>query len=118
VPRVEPLRTLLQERLEQQTRLFESGAAGWALLAVVVTPIVEETLFRGLVFKGLRRTRTPAFAILASAAIFAIVQAPAMVVPAFGLGVAAALAFEISGSLLAPILAHALYNGAVLLLSS
>jgi membrane protease YdiL (CAAX protease family) len=116
-PRVEPLRTLTREALEQGKRLPEMGWAWMALLAVVAAPLVEEYLFRGLVFKGLRRTMRPAVAILASAAIFAIVHPPVSFVPVFGLGVAAALAFEGSGSLLAPILAHALYNGAVVFLS-
>jgi len=117
VARVEPFRTLTQEALEQGKQLPEMGAGWIALLAVVAAPLFEEYLFRGLVFKGLRRTMTPAFAILASAAIFAIVHPPLSFVPVFGLGVAAALAFEASGSLLAPILAHALYNGAIVLLS-
>ena len=93
------------------------GAAWMVALAVIAAPLFEEYLFRGLVFKGLRRTMKPAFAILASAAIFAIVHPPLSFLPVFGLGVAAALAFESSGSLLAPILAHALYNGAMVLLS-
>jgi hypothetical protein len=115
--RVEPLRTLTEDALEQGKHLPEMGSAWIALLAVVAAPLFEEYLFRGLVFKGLRRTMTPAFAILASAAIFAIVHPPVSFVPVFGLGVAAALAFEGSGSLLAPILAHAIYNGAVVFLS-
>jgi membrane protease YdiL (CAAX protease family) len=117
VARVEPLRMLLQEALEQGNQLPQRGAAWMALLAVVAAPLFEEYLFRGLVFKGLRRSMKPTFAILASAAIFAIVHPPVSFVPVFGLGVAAALAFEGSGSLLAPILAHALYNGAIVLLS-
>jgi membrane protease YdiL (CAAX protease family) len=117
VDRVEPLRALKQEALDQGKAMPQAGAAWIAVLSVVAAPLVEEYLFRGLVFKGLRRTMTPALAILASAAIFAIVHPPISFVPVFGLGVAAALAFEGSGSLLAPILAHALYNGAVVLLN-
>ena len=117
LPRVEALKTLTQETLEQAKQLPEMGTTGIVLLTVVAAPLFEEYLFRGLVFKGLRRTMTPAFAILASAAIFAIVHPPVSFVPVFGLGVAAALAFEGSGSLLAPILTHALYNGAVVLLT-
>jgi ABC-2 type transport system permease protein len=53
-------------------------------------------------------------AILASAAVFAIVHPPASMIPVFALGVCAAFAYERSRMLLAPMLAHALYNGAVI----
>jgi hypothetical protein len=117
VEHVEALRALKEEALDAAKQLQTSGTAWIAVLAVAAAPLFEEYLFRGLVFKGLRRTMTPAFAILASAAIFAIVHPPLSFVPVFGLGVAAALAFERSGSLLAPILAHALYNAVMVWLS-
>jgi len=117
VERVEPLRALKQETLNASKGMPDAGLAWMVALAVIAAPLFEEYLFRGLVFKGLRRTMKPAFAILASAAIFAIVHPPLSFVPVFGLGIAAALAFEGSRSLLAPILAHAVYNGALVLLS-
>jgi membrane protease YdiL (CAAX protease family) len=117
VDAIEPLRALKQES-QELTKSLQGNAVAWILvLAVVAAPLFEEYIFRGLVFKGLRRSMKPVFAILASAAIFAIVHPPLSFVPVFGLGVAAALAFEGSGSLLAPILAHMLYNGAVVLLN-
>jgi ABC-2 type transport system permease protein len=117
VDAVEPLRALKQESLEL-ARALEGNHVAWLIgLAVGAAPLFEEYIFRGLVFNGLRRSMKPGFAILASAAIFAIVHPPLSFVPVFGLGVAAALAFEGSGSLLAPILTHALYNSAVVLFS-
>ena len=38
-------------------------------------------------------------------------------IPVFGLGLAAAIAYERTGWLLAPVLAHATYNGVVVLLA-
>jgi len=86
-------------------------------LAIVAAPIFEELLFRGLIFQGLRRTAGPALAILGSAAIFALVHPPLSVVPVFGLGIAAAISFQRSGFLLAPILTHAVYNTIVIVLN-
>ncbi|GEM_PF-862003 len=87
------------------------------LLLVVAAPVIEEFLFRGLIFNGLRRTTGPIPAIIGSAALFALVHPPISVIAVFGLGIAAAISLEQSGLLLAPILAHAVYNSCMLLLN-
>lgn len=56
-----------------------ASAAGWLpwlwLIVVVVTPIGEETLFRGFLFRGWHRTSADAWiVILATAALFAVVH--------------------------------------------
>jgi ABC-2 type transport system permease protein len=84
------------------------------ILVIVAAPLFEEFLFRGLIFQGLRRTAGPALAVLGSAALFALVHPPISVVPVFGLGIAAAISFQQSGFLLAPILTHAVYNACVI----
>lgn len=89
-----------------------------ALLAVIAAPLCEELIFRGLVFRGLRRSTHPMVAIIASAAIFALVHPPVSFVPVFGLGIVTALSFERTGRLLAPICAHAVYNAMVLFAAS
>jgi membrane protease YdiL (CAAX protease family) len=80
------------------------------ILTVVLAPLCEEFIFRGLVYGGLRRTLPIRWAIPAAAAIFAIVHPSISVVPVFVLGVATASAYQATGWLLAPIIAHALYN--------
>ena len=87
------------------------------LLAVIAAPIFEEFIFRGLVFRGLRRTTGPALAVIGSAALFALVHPPIAIIPVFGLGIAAALSFQKTGYLLAPITTHAVYNLAVVFLN-
>ena len=95
--------------------LMGRNIAPWLVaLTVVAAPIFEEFIFRGLVFGGLRRSLGLWPAVLASSAIFAIVHPPIAVVPVFGLGVCAALAYERTGFLLAPMLVHAVYNVAML----
>lgn len=84
------------------------------VLAVVGAPIFEEFIFRGLIFGGLRRSWGALPAIAASAAVFAIVHPPLSMIPVFLLGVCAALAYDRTKLLLAPMIAHGLYNAIVL----
>jgi membrane protease YdiL (CAAX protease family) len=86
-------------------------------LVILAAPLFEEFLFRGLIFKGLQRSTGPALAALASAALFALIHPPIAVIPVFGLGIAAAVSFRKSGFLLAPIVAHAVYNTCVIFFS-
>jgi membrane protease YdiL (CAAX protease family) len=87
----------------------------WVMvLTVCAAPLCEEFIFRGLIYGGLRRSMGALPAMLASAALFAAVHPPLSMLPVFGLGLAAAYAYERSKVLAAPMLAHALYNAAVL----
>jgi len=87
--------------------------AGLTLLAA---PLCEEFIFRGLIQGGLRRSLPAWQAIGIGAAIFAIVHPPVSMLPVFVLGLCAGAAYERSRSLLAPMLAHAGYNAAILAL--
>ncbi len=83
------------------------------VLAVVIAPLVEEMLFRGVLQTALRSyTGRPWLSIAITAALFARIHTdaphwPALFVLAMGLG----YAYEKSGSLLRPIFMHALFNG-------
>jgi hypothetical protein len=94
------------------------GGPVLVVLCVGLAPLCEEFVFRGLVHGGLRRSLPLRWAAPAAAAIFALVHPTVSVVPVFALGLAASLAFEAGGWLLAPIVAHAVYNGIVLALQS
>src|SRR5262249_43076873 len=87
----------------------------WALpLALVAAPLFEEFIFRGLIFGGLRRSFGLWPATLVSAAMFAIMHPAISMLPVFVMGVCAALVYERTRSLLAPMLTHAVYNACVL----
>ncbi len=83
------------------------------VLAVIVAPLVEEMLFRGLLQTMIRSyVQHPWLSVTITAALFAIVHQnpehwPALFVLAMGLG----YAYEKSGSLWQPIFMHALFNG-------
>jgi membrane protease YdiL (CAAX protease family) len=80
----------------------------------LAAPVFEEFIFRSLIFAGLRRPLPLAGSVLLSAGIFTRVHLPASVMPAFLRGVAAAVAYERTRALLAPMLVHGLYNAAVI----
>jgi membrane protease YdiL (CAAX protease family) len=95
--------------------------------ASVVAPIVEETMFRGVLYRHLRasgRWLGTALSVLASGLvasfIFAIIHpqtlfaVPVLMSLAFGFS----LAREWRGSLVAPMIAHGLHNGLIILIVS
>jgi membrane protease YdiL (CAAX protease family) len=84
-------------------------------LAVIAAPLFEEFIFRGLVFRGMRRSLPAGWSIAGSAAVFAICHPPISVIPVFVMGVLAALGFELTGWILTPICVHMTYNGLILL---
>jgi len=104
----------------------EAGLAGRLaviVLACLIAPLVEETVFRGVLYRHLRdltaRWRTAlsvAVAAVANSLLFAVIHpqgllaAPVLMSIAFGLS----LAREWRGSLLAPMVMHGLNNGVML----
>jgi membrane protease YdiL (CAAX protease family) len=99
----------------RETGGFVAGEmAIWlAAVAIAAAPVFEEFIFRGLIFGGLRRSLGLLPAALASAAIFAIVHPPVSWLPVFVMGLCAALVYERTRLLAAPIVVHGLYNGLV-----
>jgi membrane protease YdiL (CAAX protease family) len=78
---------------------------------VVVAPITEELLFRGIILRGLLGRFRPWAAILLSALLFGVMHLnPWQTIPTFVLGVAYAWFYVRSGSLWPGIVAHALNN--------
>ena len=99
------------------------------LLAVILAPIVEEILFRGIVFAALC-PKSRALAYLVSTLLFGFLHVAAFLILNFspGLfltmaiyfpaGIALAWAYEKSGTVITPIVLHALMNGVAIALSS
>lgn len=88
------------------------------LLVVVLAPVLEEIVFRGIILKGmLNRGIHPATAITVSAMIFGLVHGNLwQFVGAFMFGVLFGLVYYRSKSLLLPVIMHAVNNGSALLL--
>ncbi|MEO8019515.1 MAG: CPBP family intramembrane glutamic endopeptidase [Pseudomonadota bacterium] len=106
--------TAMLESAKRDGSSYASLGLWMVPLAVIAAPIFEEFIFRGLIFGGLRRSFGVWPAVLASAAVFAIVHPVFSIVPVFAMGVCAALVYERTRSLLAPMLVHAVYNATVI----
>jgi len=85
-------------------------------LATIWAPLVEETIFRGCLFRQLRGRFGIVLSALASALCFAFMHGYAifLLMPVFTIGVIFALMREWRGSIISCITAHALHNATVL----
>jgi membrane protease YdiL (CAAX protease family) len=99
---------------ENVVTIFPHTSAGLVLfvvLAVLVAPVIEETIFRGFVFQGLARSWGPLLGAVTSALIFALWhQQLSVLVPIFGLGALLAAAFYWTKSIYTNIAFHATFN--------
>ncbi len=97
--------------LSLSARVFMMAAA------VFIAPVTEETLFRGILFPVLLKGRAFASAALLSGLFFALIHfhAPSLL-PLLALSIAFSAAYATTGSLLTPIVMHALFNTTSLLL--
>lgn len=89
------------------------------LVATIGAPVAEETVFRGLMYGVLRESPVGVFGAAAITALFwATVHAQYSVYGILGIGLIGlylAWVREQTGSLLTPMVCHAIYNGAIVL---
>jgi membrane protease YdiL (CAAX protease family) len=91
---------------------------GALVLACLAAPVLEETLFRGVILKGLSVTSGATGGLLIAAALFAVVHINPLLFPAaFLLGLLLGTVYQRTGSLVASIVMHALYNAGAIALA-
>ena len=101
---------------QQAVQMVQSAASAGervltALMAVGLAPMVEEVLFRGVIYPTVKQVGYPRTAIWGTAFFFAAIHGnPAIFVPLFFLGALLAHLYERTGTLLVPITAHAVFN--------
>jgi membrane protease YdiL (CAAX protease family) len=79
--------------------------------AVVLAPVAEEFIFRGVLFPFIKQLGFPKTAWIAVSLLFALIHADAAIfIPLFVLALALTWLYEVTDNLLAPICAHALFN--------
>lgn len=103
----------LRQQAERPELSLGGGQVWIAWLAVLAAPALEEYLFRGLLLQSLSRLIRPAWAAVASAAVFAAIHPPISMPPVFCLGLAAAWIMRRTGLLVAAVAAHMTYNGLI-----
>ncbi len=107
----------LEIRSQEQALLILNESNGWgillfALLGTVAAPIMEETMFRGLLQSSLKKRLGLFMAVLLTSAIFSLVHTNVLVFPPILiLGMFLGYAYEHGGSLLSSMIIHALNNG-------
>ena len=103
----------VEQQAVQALRLTESI---WYRLvlgvtAIILAPIAEEMLFRGILYRAVKQTGFPRLALWGTAVVFAAWhQNPATFVPLLLLAVVLTVLYERTDNLLAPIVAHSFFN--------
>ncbi len=115
VERVEWLREWAEQSRSGLPGLEQGELQVWfVVLAVLAAPLFEELIFRGILYRGLRRSLRARQAVLASALVFALVHPAVAALPVFLMALLAAAAYERTGWLATPIAAHMTYNALML----
>jgi membrane protease YdiL (CAAX protease family) len=88
-----------------------------AVFAVILAPVAEEFIFRGVLFTFVKQNGFPKSAWIGVSALFALIHGDAAIfIPLFGLSLVLTWLYEMTDSLLAPMFTHALFNAANLFL--
>ena len=102
--------------LMKEVLLSEENVASRVWLLVIITPITEELLFRGIILRGLLSRHRPATAVVITAILFAVLHLnPWQFLSALFLGIVLGWFYVRSGSVAICILGHAIYNSTVVI---
>ena len=96
---------MLQTNVSAGSRIF------LGILAIVIAPVTEEVLFRGILYPFVKQRGYPKAALLGSAILFGALHLNLMTfVPLTFLGLILAWLYDTTDNLAAPIFAHSLFN--------
>jgi len=101
---------------ETAVALLAAAKSWWTrvylgVFAVIIAPVAEEFIFRGVLYPFVKQLGSPRSALFGVNAIFALIHMDAAaVVPLFALALALTWLYERTDNLLAPVLAHSLFN--------
>lgn len=106
----------MKPEAQQAVQMLQSTESVWrrcfyGLVAILVAPAAEEILFRGLVYPAIKQMGFPRFALWGTSLIFAATHVNAMAfIPLTFVAIMFTLLYEKTNNLLAPILAHSIFN--------
>jgi membrane protease YdiL (CAAX protease family) len=81
--------------------------------AIVLAPLAEETVFRGVLYTTIKQCGYPKLALWGTSGVFALMHAnEATFLPLLIFALVLVLLYETFGNLLAPMVAHSLFNAA------
>jgi membrane protease YdiL (CAAX protease family) len=95
--------------LQESSRLSERIALGFT--AIVLAPVFEESLFRGILYPAIKKAGYPTLALAGTSLLFGAIHATVLTfLPLTFLAIMLAVLYERTDSLLAPVIGHALFN--------
>jgi len=104
-PEVQPTMQVLQLSVSLGQRICFGAAA------ILVAPVVEEILFRGILYRTIQQRGYPRLGLYGSSLLFGAIHANLMtLIPLAFLAVILALLYDKTNNLMAPILAHSVFN--------
>lgn len=77
---------------------------------IIISPIAEELIFRGVFLNGIMKFYSPHFAIVVSSLFFGIMHNPGSMISAFVFGMCMAIIYLKTNNILVPIFAHFINN--------
>jgi membrane protease YdiL (CAAX protease family) len=81
------------------------------VFAIIVAPIAEETMFRGILYPSIKQAGHPRLALWFTSILFGISHFSLVIlVPLTVFALVLVLLYELTGNLIAPIVAHSLFN--------
>jgi membrane protease YdiL (CAAX protease family) len=108
---MQPVEQAAMQALELSITLGQKIVFG--ISVIVVAPIVEESMFRGIFYPSMKQEGYPRAALFGSSLLFAMIHGNLMsFVPLFGLGLVFVFLFEVTDTLLTSIIAHSSFNAA------
>jgi len=111
---VSPLAEILPDYGNEQLDSIVNTGLLSILTAVVIGPIIEEWIYRGIFTENLLGSLSPIWAVVLSSLLFSISHVyPVQVLTAFGAGMVLGVFYLLSGSLLVTIAIHILYNSTI-----
>jgi len=114
-PQGQKLVSVIAEQTQSEEGVF--FLIFFTFMAVVVAPIGEEILFRGILYPSIKQNGYPKVAAIGTAILFGLFHLNLLTFLSLTfVGLALVFIYEKTNNLLAPILAHALFNGVNVLL--
>jgi membrane protease YdiL (CAAX protease family) len=87
------------------------GRVYLGLFAIVLAPVAEEFVFRGMLYPFVKQLGFPKFAWFGVSFLFALIHLDvSKFIPLFALALALTWLYEYTDSLIAPIVGHSLFN--------
>ena len=104
---MQPTMKILESSISLPQRVY------FGLSAIVLAPLLEEILFRAILYRGIKQRGHPRLALWGSSLLFATIHFSVLTfVPLTVLAIILALLYEKANHLAAPVITHSLFNAA------